>query len=323
MDKKTHSTVKFSIIIRTYNEARYLPELLESIARQAIEPHEIETILVDSGSTDATLEIAQAAGCRIVHIAKSDFSFGRSLNYGCNVARGDTFIFVSGHCIPCQPDWLAQLTAPLFLGTAAISYGRQVGGPATKFSEHQLFAKYFPDYHEAHANPIFCNNANAALHRHVWEANRFDESLTGLEDMDLGRRIVEKGMRIAYVPEAPVYHYHHEAWSQVRRRYEREALALRTILPSIQVRATDALRYFFGGVLGDFSKALEQKKFHNKAIEILIFRFCQFHGTWKGQCDHRNRSHKMKEHYFYPHSRQKKVNHTPNNTTSVPEKTYA
>lgn len=293
--------MKYSIIIRTCNEERYLPALLAGIALQNVGADEVETIIVDSGSTDRTLEIGRVAHCRIVSIAKSDFSFGRSLNYGCKAARGQVFVFVSGHCVPCEKDWLEKLAIPLLLGKSALSYGRQVGGPETKFSEHQLFDKYFPPHADTHQNPIFCNNANAAINRHVWEANRFDEELTGLEDMDMGRRLVERGMRIAYVPGASVFHYHHEEWWKIRRRYEREALALKTIMPSIQVSASDAFRYFVSGVLGDFSKSLYQKQFLAKAGEIIAFRFCQYFGTWRGQGIHRHLSHQMKEHYFYPH----------------------
>ena len=46
-----------SIIIRTYNEEKYLPYLLNSIRTQSFYD-QTETIVVDSGSTDSTLAIA-------------------------------------------------------------------------------------------------------------------------------------------------------------------------------------------------------------------------------------------------------------------------
>ena len=64
-----------SVVIRTLNEERYLPELLESIKAQKSERFSVEVVLVDSGSTDNTLMIAESFGARIVHIAKRDFSF--------------------------------------------------------------------------------------------------------------------------------------------------------------------------------------------------------------------------------------------------------
>ena len=101
--------MKFSVIVRTYNESRYLPQLLGSLRSQAIQPQQMETIIVDSGSNDGTVEIATAAGCKLVHIDKREFSFGRSLNMGCNSAKGDILVFISGHCVPTTSEWLHNL----------------------------------------------------------------------------------------------------------------------------------------------------------------------------------------------------------------------
>ena len=68
-----------SIIIRTLNEERYLRELLLSIKNQDF-PDEVEIVVVDSGSIDSTIEIAENFQCKITHIKKTDFTFGRSLN---------------------------------------------------------------------------------------------------------------------------------------------------------------------------------------------------------------------------------------------------
>ena len=61
----------------------------------------------------------------------------------------------------------------------------------------------------------------------AWKQHRFDESLTGLEDMYLGKKLCEEGSQIAYISSASVFHIHDESWGQVRVRYEREAVALR------------------------------------------------------------------------------------------------
>ena len=82
-----------SIVIRAYNEAQHLPRLLEGIQQQTIK--DVEIILVDSGSTDDTLEIAKKYPVKIVEIKPSDFSFGYSLNTGCKNASGDFLVFIS------------------------------------------------------------------------------------------------------------------------------------------------------------------------------------------------------------------------------------
>ncbi len=289
-----------SIVIRTYNEARYLPELLAAIERQTVPADEREIIVVDSGSKDGTLEIASAAGCEIVHIAQNLFSFGRSLNYGCEVARGDSLVFISGHCVPTSNTWLERLIAPLQSGEAAITYGRQVGGPETKFSEHRLLLKFFPADNVPPPHPFFCNNANAALRRDVWNDFRFDELLTGLEDMDLGRRVTDAGHKIKYVPDANVFHYHHESWRQVKRRYERESIALQKICPEVHLRPVETIAYYLTAVTGDWSSALSEGRLIKCMAEIAAFRFCQYYGSWRGNHIHRKLSDRAKRRYFFP-----------------------
>lgn len=298
-----------SIIIRTYNEERYLGELLAAINGQEAASTgtdgsafeiEHEVLVVDSGSTDRTREIAESFGARILHITPEDFSFGRSLNVGCDAARGKVLVFISGHCVPCDAAWLRHLVTPIFDGRVVAAYGKQRGGEETKLSEHQVFAKLFPEQSAIPQEGFFCNNANAAVQRAVWEGLRFDEELLGLEDMFLGRQLVEAGMRLGYVAEAAVYHYHHETWAQVRRRYEREAIALQRVRPEWHLTFFEFLRYFTASVLLDTSYALQEKRWLRSAGEIFLFRFMQYWGSYRGNHEHRQMAKREKKRYFYP-----------------------
>lgn len=170
-----------SIVIRTYNEERYLNELLTAISEQKNNLVEHEVVIVDSGSTDRTLEIAEKHNCRITRIEKSEFTFGRSLNIGCDFARGDYLVFVSGHCIPASQDWLDELCKPMVEEGVDYSYGRQMGRDTTKYSEDRHFEKWFPEYSKIPQEGYFCNNANAGVTRKAWELFKFNEELTGLE----------------------------------------------------------------------------------------------------------------------------------------------
>ncbi|HVJ64085.1 MAG TPA: glycosyltransferase [Bdellovibrionota bacterium] len=288
-----------SIVIRTLNEARYLAQALEACRKQ-VDAGPVEIVIVDSGSTDETLKIAQSFDCKIVHIRKDEFSFGRSLNLGCAAAQGEFLVFISGHCVPSTRDWLKNLVEPLRRGTAAYTYGRQVGGDSSRFSETRLFLKYFPESSRIPQEGFFCNNANAALLKSQWVEQPFDEELTGLEDMDLAKRLWNRGLKIAYCADAPVYHYHHEQWKSVRRRYEREAIALQKIMPEIHVSFLDFIRYYLSAVFMDFGAAIENRCFWDKCGEILLFRLMQFWGSYRGNHEHRKLSRMAKEVYFYP-----------------------
>lgn len=298
-DDHSVNSIDTSIIIRTLNEARYLPQLLEAISAQRSE-YRYEVIVVDSGSTDGTLEIANAHGCRILMITKEEFSFGRSLNMGCQAAFGKYLTIISGHCVPCHGSWLQRLVAPLAEGEVAYTYGRQLGGSETHWSEHRIFAKYFPEQSAVPQQGIYCNNANSAILKSCWLQLKFDEHLTGLEDMDMAQRVTTTGGKVGYIAEASVYHFHHEDWRQVRKRFEREALALQRIRPELNVRKRDIVRYLSKGIATDFFHAISANLPMHKWHGILRYRLAQYLGSYSGNRLSREISTSLRESYFYP-----------------------
>ncbi|CAG4884359.1 Glycosyl transferase family 2 [Georgfuchsia toluolica] len=292
--------MKASIIIRTYNEARHLPDLLKGIRSQVSPGVESEVVVVDSGSTDQTLDIAKHYDCNIEHIRKEDFSFGRSLNLGCASASGDALVIVSGHCIPANDNWLANIVAPLADGRVVLVYGRQIGNGTSRFSECRIFEKYFPPASQVPQEGFFCNNANSAILRSVWQQNPFDESLTGLEDMHFAKQLTSKGMAIGYVADAVVQHLHDETWSRIKNRFEREAIALQYIMPEVHLSFSDFLRYTCTSIFHDCGEAIQSGQFIKYAPEIVMYRISQYWGSYRGNHYHRKISRQRKERYFYP-----------------------
>lgn len=288
-----------SIVIRTLNEEKHLDELLEAIRVQDQAEFDIETVIIDSGSTDSTLGIAEKYGCRITYIKKEDFTFGKSLNDGCEFANGDYLVFVSGHCIPVDRYWVRNLVRPL-VDTCSYSYGRQLGRDTTKFSERQLFEKYFPSESRIPQIGFFCNNANSAIRRDEWLSHRFNEELTGCEDMYLAKLLVDSGKKIGYVSEAPVYHIHDETWVKVKIRYEREAIALQQIMPQVQISLFDMMTYITIGIIKDTKKAYFKVEIFKELKSIIMFRVAQYYGAYVGNKNHRKLSQSMKYKYFYP-----------------------
>lgn len=294
------TTPLVSVVIRTLNEERYLEELLSAIHSQILVSVICEVVIIDSGSTDSTLEIAQNFSCRITHIGKQDFTFGRALNWGSDFARGDYLVYVSGHCIPASDSWLENLVEPLLKGISGYSYGRQLGRDTTRFSERRIFEKYFPELNDIPQEGFFCNNANSAISRDVWETFKFDENVTGLEDMELAKRYVESGGSVAYVAQAPVFHIHDETWAQTKRRYERESVALRVIMPELRITFIDMCRYIAAAILHDVSISWKQGNLSSVFIQIIGFRTAQYFGSYRGNTILRVDADRRRESYFYP-----------------------
>lgn len=292
-----------SIVYRALNEERWLEDSLIALHNQNSGDLTMEVVLVDSGSTDRTIEIAEKYNCRITHIKKSDFSFGRSLNIGCDFAKGRFFIFISAHCIPAHDNWLRELIKPLLdweKSNIVYSYGKQIGHEVSKFSEKQLFSKYFPENDSSPQEGYFINNANSAIVASVWAKYRFDEDVTGLEDMVLGKLLVANEYKISYIASAPVIHIHEENFKQTRNRYYREALTLREIMPEVQMSFGDFLRYLSVAVWNDYSVAIKQKEFLAEFWSILRFRYAQYWGSYKGHTENKKLSREQKEAYYYP-----------------------
>jgi rhamnosyltransferase len=292
--------VRISYVIRTLNESKHLGRLLQKISEQQTLGLDNEVVLVDSGSTDGTLEIAERHGCYVHQITREQFSFGRSLNIGCEAARGEVIIIVSGHCIPVDNFWAQKLCQPILDGIADYTYGRQLPGESSAWSEGRIFAKYFGEDSLIPQNGYFCNNANSAISMKRWEALRFNEELTGLEDMNMAQRLIQMGGRIAYVADAGVLHLHEESWSQVRRRFEREAIALQLIMPQVHMKKMDVLRYLITSIWADWLSAMRKGVWAKTAINVVLYRWNQYIGSYKGNHEHRKLSALDKEKYFYP-----------------------
>ena len=293
---------KVSIVFRALNEAKWFGQALEACKTQSLDPEiELELVLVDSGSTDDTMKIAQQFGCQIFHISKSEFTFGRSLNIGCEGATGDILDFISAHCIPVDENWLQALIHPLLEGECDYTYGCQVGlDGVTRYSESQVFAHYYKAESDLKQDGIFCNNANSATTRETWAKYRFDEAVTGLEDMVIAKAIVSEGGQVGYVSDAKVTHIHEESLSQTNRRYFREALTMREIMPEGQFNFFVFTRCLMTGVTHDLLEAAREKVVLREFGGIFAYRFMQYWGTYRGHNQHRQLSRAQKESYYYP-----------------------
>lgn len=287
-----------SIIVRAYNEEAHIGRLMEGINAQRTKPREV--ILVDSGSTDSTVTIAKHYGAKIVRIAKEEFTFGRALNVGCEAAEGEILVFVSAHVYPTHDTWLEDLTAPFGNPRVVLSYGGQQGGDTNKYSEHRLFAQWFPKQGAEQQSGYFCNNANCAVRRSVWERHRYNETLTGLEDLDWAKRAQADGGWLAYVPNASIVHVHEESWKQIRNRYRREAIALRHIDGAAHFTFFDFVRLLSTSVVSDSLVALKHKMLAREWRSILLFRFNQYFGAWQGHFGPPEISKELKRRFYYP-----------------------
>ncbi len=296
--------MKCSIIIRAYDEEKHIGRLLEGIQHQTIK--DVEIILVDSGSTDSTVSVAESFGVRIVRIPSDEFTFGRSLNFGVRAATREFIVIASAHVYPVYPDWLETLLRPFENERVALTYGKQRGPASAKFSEQQIFHQWYPNASDLNQATAFCNNANAAIRKSLWEKNHYDETLTGLEDLAWAKRIKEQGYAIAYVAEAEIVHVHNETPHGVFNRYRREAMAFKQIHPEAHFNLYDFVRLTTTNIFSDLYHAARERVLWKNIASIFWFRFTQFHGTRIGYRESGQITPQLRETFYYARERKKK-----------------
>jgi glycosyltransferase involved in cell wall biosynthesis len=199
-----------SVVVRARDKADTIGLALESLRAQTVRP---EIIVVDSGSVDGTLAIAQRLADRVIEIAPERFSYGRALNIGAAEAGAPVHFALSAHCVAPDAHWversLAHYRRPIVAGTN----GRRLmlGGRPV----HEPFDQ---DLAHARADPYwgFSNHASSCRAA-VWEQFPFDEELGYAEDKEWALRVLQAGWTIVFDPDLFVDLSHQ--WRQGLRQY--------------------------------------------------------------------------------------------------------
>jgi len=281
---KTHGyreDLSIALIIRCFNEEAHIGRLLARAMDQTRPPDEI--IVVDRGSTDATLSIAESFGVTAVSISTTEFSAGRALNRALRLADDcDICVLTSAHVYPVNDTWLERLVSPFDDPDVALAYGRQQAPPNGRYSEARVLSQWFPAVSAPRQRHPFCNNANAAVRRRVWEELPYNEDLTGFEDLDWAKRAMAAGKAISYVADAAVVHVQNESVAQIVNRYRREAVAHRQLDAKQQMGVAEAVRLAAINIVADARAAAAEQVLPRHLLDIVRFRAAQFYGTQRG-----------------------------------------
>jgi rhamnosyltransferase len=217
-----------SVVIPVKDGGADLVRCLDAIARQQVD-EEVEVVVVDSGSTDGSVEVARRHGARVHEIPPEEFNHGRTRNLGAELARGDVLAFTSQDAFAADEHWLALLVAPLRSDLEATGvYGRQLPHEgATPPEQYFLDFLYGPEPRvqrwEGPGEPTFeatlFSNVNAAMPRAVWSEFRFVDDLIMSEDQEWSRRVLLAGRTLVYEPRAVVHHSHAYTVAGAFRRF--------------------------------------------------------------------------------------------------------
>lgn len=217
-----------SVVIPVKDGGEDLRRCLSGIRRQRGE-EPVEIVVVDSGSRDDSVAVAQAHDALVREIPAHTFSHGASRNLGASMASGDILVFISQDAHPEDDRWLERLTAPLRADERVAGvYGRQLPHEgATPPEQYFLGFLYGPERRRQTAGSVeelsmdttLFSNVNAAVRRDIWARHPFVEDIIMSEDQDWSRRMLLEGYALVYEPEAKVRHSHNYTLKSAFRRF--------------------------------------------------------------------------------------------------------
>lgn len=300
--------MKFSIVIRTLNEKKNLEILFKILESQKYKLFEV--ILIDSGSTDGTLEFIDDYKFKfpftLTNIDQSEFSFGRSLNRAIRLSKYKEIICcISAHCFPQDIEFLSKLMNHFTNSDTGVVYGKQIPDQRSPLSEANHLSEWFKDEYLNEPN-IFCNNGSSAFKYEIWNMIKFDESASGCEDLIFSYALYLKNLKVIYEPNAVVSHYHNENFKQIFNRYKREAMIVKSFL-KFNFGLKDLIKCTLKEILSDMSFRKNVNYRRRNLLNILGYRLSKNLGQYLApllkdiepfqldQKDHEN----LLKHYFY------------------------
>lgn len=272
-------TAKLSVIIPTRNRASILQKTLAAYAQQTARDEILEILIVNDGSTDETSkvipELAKASAVPIVYLEQENQGQATARNHGIRKAKGELILLGDDDVIPAPNmiaehlSWQARYPDPSIAIVGSIFCSPEVH-PTPLMEWWGLNGLRFdpPHMKSGHdvswAAGLFLNIS--AKVQFLRTNGVFDERFRayGYEDVELGYRLVKKGFRMIYNPDAVGYHYKRISFSDMCRRVRTMSTS-----PSLKIFETTEAGVQY---LGDQARRRSSRKYQlqKKLAKILV-----------------------------------------------------
>lgn len=231
-----------TVAVPVLNGGERFRELLKAVASQRnVANVELEILIVDSGSTDGSVEAAREAGARVIEIDKSTFQHGRTRNMAVDQAKGEVVALLTDDAVPASDIWLDSIVEAF--GQAddvALVFGPQLAIPEHPHFVRREIQDHFggfagegggtdlkriapgPEgraaYEADQGTYAFFSDANGALAKWAWADHPYRE-VPYAEDQLIGREMLEAGFAKVFHPDAAVIHSHSYGGIETLKRF--------------------------------------------------------------------------------------------------------
>lgn len=202
---RTLPKLSVSVIIPAYNEEAFIKECISSVLRTGWPREQLEILVIDHQSTDATADFSRSAGARVLDQTR-DKKIGAVRNAGLTAATGEFVAFVDADCtVPCT--WLAS-AIDLLQSDDKIG---AVGGPCLSPRNGTWVEKCMAPTEVtqgAYGNAIsLATSSLIARAKLLRELGAFDESVVSGEDDDISNKIRQRGLSLISASNCHIVHH--------------------------------------------------------------------------------------------------------------------
>src|SRR4029078_10925567 len=213
------------IIMRSFNEGWALRETLPAIRAQ--EYRNWELIVIDSGSTDGSVDlIRQAQPAHFIQIQPHEYNPSRVMNHGMELARSEYGIFLNADATPQGAVWLGPLVNCLQNPLTAAVFGRQIPRPDCQAVYACDYDRCFGPKRESAKWEHFFSMVSSGIRKDIWARRGFLEKLQYAEDDEYTRWARANNYNVIYCPTSVVMHSHNYSPAQAYQRSFGDAKAL-------------------------------------------------------------------------------------------------
>ncbi|WP_404362249.1 glycosyltransferase [Marinobacter sp.] len=189
---------EISIIIPAFNESKFITQTLTSVANSEFSRERFEIIVVDNGSTDCTLSLAERFAD--VTAILPDVNVGAVRNYGVKLSSGQLLIFIDADCV-VESTWLRQAHK------LAIESRDTIFGGICKAPKQANWIERFWLLDSENRKQRDLTGACIVVSRNNFDlAGGFNENITSGEDTNFSEKLRSLGKSVEICPDFYVTH---------------------------------------------------------------------------------------------------------------------